>query len=108
MWCDFRPGAKDEGEFQLGIFVYWNWVRKEATFSLPDRGDNHVWSAPKNIIPRFDLPRAWTPLGAPVAAEPEDYETDLHGYIYPQKHEETGQPPGTKVRRWVTDWEVIE
>lgn len=60
---------------------------------------------PCYVQPRFDLPRAWNPDGTPVVADPEEYTVSTYSHL---TNRETSLPPGTKVRRWVSDWEEIE
>lgn len=62
----------------------------------------------EDITPRFDLPRAWNPDGTPVDADPEEYTTDGRSRVYLEGIEKVAFPPGTRVRRWVSDWEAVE
>lgn len=90
----------------------------------------------KNVTPRFDLPRAWTPAGEPVPGEWEDghvfvsydepdpwiakdtvsieglSEGGMSYYEEPPngievKLDQFGEGEG-KARRWVGEWEQVE
>lgn len=110
MWCDFYPGefVKEGQKPQLGIIADWHLNREEATILNSGDTVSRTWSAGKNVTPRFDLPRAWNPDGAPVVADPEEYTADERSRVYFEGIEKVAFPPGTKVRRWVSDWEVIK
>lgn len=109
MWCDFLPGDKDHGEPEQGILAYWSWVREEAVITFPALADTRKWAHPESVTPRYDLPRAWNPEGAPV-------EMDIETSIV-RDHPRGGmvgtfespwyvdQPPGTTMRRFVGEWE---
>ena len=127
MWCEY-PNTRD----RLGII-----------YDLDD--DNGPWIlrfdvrieilgyAAKDVIPRFDLPRAWTPDGEPVPGEWEDghvfvsydepdpwilkdtvsieglSEGGMSYYEEPPngievKLDQFGEGEG-KARRWVGEWE---
>lgn len=58
-----------------------------------------------DVTPRPNLPRAWNPGGTPVVADPEEYTADGRSRVYFEGIEKVAFPPGTKVRRWVSDWE---
>lgn len=51
------------------------------------------------------ITRAWTPDGTPVVADPEEYTVTSFSHLTDRG---ASLPPGTRVRRWVSDWEVIE
>lgn len=92
---------------RLGIFFDWLAQRNEAIILRTDNRQKVLTHLHK-LIPRFDLPRAWNPDGTPVVADPEEYTTDGRSRVYFEGIEKVAFPPGTRVRRWVSDWEEIE
>ena len=65
----------------------------------------------KNVTPRFDLPRAWTPDGEPVPMKKElgfcgtsGLETTVHKYSSGTIYVSEDTPHG-EVYRWVGEWE---
>ena len=65
----------------------------------------------KNVTPRFDLPRVWTPNGEPVPMKKErgfcgtaGLETTVHKYGSGTIYVSEDTPHG-EVYRWIGDWE---
>lgn len=104
MWCDVVQHDKPA---VLHDYFFPSPERHGAgLYSPSDR--SFFYSAAKNVTPRFDLPRAWNSDGTPVVADPEEYTADGRSRVYFEGIEKVAFPPGTKVRRWVSDWEAIE
>lgn len=107
MWCD--TGYFHTPSVYLGTSSDDNTPTQTYHYILnPQSWDEPIDQLPETITPRFDLPRAWNADGTPVDADQVEYRTDNYGYVYPQISEDTGHPPHTKVRRWVSDWEAVE
>lgn len=100
LWCDnLASAAKEPSQVVLAC------VQGDLCWVL--HTDLHgQWSCfpLDRVAPRPDLPRAWTPDGKPVEAQPQTGEVD-RGWIYHGDTERTHLPDGTTVRRFVTDWE---
>ena len=112
--ADMTPEERDEcigmwvetqafNQPRLGIFLDWLAQRNEAIILRTDNRQKFLTHLHK-LIPRFDLPRAWNPDGTPVDADPEEYTVTSYSHLAGK----TSLPPGTTVRRWVSDWEVVE
>ena len=101
MWCESKRGElriiHHYGSTLMGYCAYCITPADEAPETLP--------TSLYLLTPRLDLPRAWNPDGAPVAADPEEYTADGRSRVYFEGIEKVAFPPGTKVRRWVSDWE---
>ncbi|MDK8788786.1 hypothetical protein QP979_06520 [Corynebacterium striatum] len=127
MWCEY-PNTYD----RLGIIYALDDEDDPWILRFDVRTEILGYDA-KNIIPRFDLPRAWTPDGQPVPGEWEDghvvvsyddpdpwilkdavsieglSEGGMSYYDAPPngievKLDKFGEGEG-KARRWVGDWE---
>lgn len=61
----------------------------------------------EKVIPRFDLPRAWSPDGTPVEMDTQAETVGERGE-YEEEYNFPDVPDGTLVRRFVTEWEVVE
>ncbi|MBH5296213.1 hypothetical protein [Corynebacterium ulcerans] len=97
MWCDYDVSDDEHGtgiicadETEYGF--------NELTFEIKDPRWVGLVDAPATaVIPRPDLPRAWTPQGNPVPGE----------WVHDQDEPGTYAPRnGARAyRRFVTDWE---
>lgn len=58
----------------------------------------------QEITPLFGTLRAWKQDGTLVTADPEEYTVTSYSHLAGK----TSLPPGTTVRRWVSDWEEVE
>lgn len=112
MWCDC-----DDDDGTIHRYVFHGMRGKHAIFTTPrtvQGGGGPGWTLPvfaHLITPRFDLPRAWNSDGTPVVADPEEYGVEAAGFVQLADGggaQRTPFPPGTTVRRWVSDWEEIE
>ena len=94
MWCEY-PNTYD----RLGIIYALDDEDDPWILRFDVRTEILGYDA-KNIIPRFDLPRAWMTNGTPPAGEWE-YDT-LSG-------NEPANPTGKDIadRRFVTEWEAM-
>ncbi|PXY04631.1 hypothetical protein [Corynebacterium striatum] len=128
MWCEY-PNIYD----RLGIIYALDDENDPWILRFDVRTEILGYDA-KNIIPRFDLPRAWTPDGQPVPGEWEDghvvvsyddpdpwilkdavsieglSEGGMSYYDAPPngievKLDKFGEGEG-KARRWVGEWET--
>lgn len=96
MWCEY-PNTYD----RLGIIYGLDDENDPWILRFDVRTEILGYDA-KNIIPRFDLPRAWNPDGTPPAGEWEHAEylgdhkgmTDVYYFDGDPTH-----------RRWVGEWE---
>ena len=104
MWCDV---VRHDKPAVLHDCFFPSPGRHGAGLYSPSDG-LYFYSAAKNVTPRFDLPRAWNADGTPVVADPEEYTADGRSRVYFEGIEKVAFPPGTRVRRWVSDWEAIE
>ncbi|HHK7182605.1 hypothetical protein ACTQX1_08250 [Collinsella bouchesdurhonensis] len=104
MWCDLSIEA------WIVVSAYYSEQYKQTLVVLLDPVDGELLEGvpATAVTPRFDLPRAWTPDGTPVVADPEEYTADGRSRVYFEGIEKVAFPPGTRVRRWVSDWEEIE
>ncbi|AWB84802.1 hypothetical protein C3E79_10220 [Corynebacterium liangguodongii] len=59
----------------------------------------------EDVIPRFDLPRAWQPDGTPIRMDIQTETIGEHGE-YEDEYGFPDLPAGTIVKRHVTPWEV--
>lgn len=100
--------------FGLGILEALQEEPKEGDpfgrFMHPDRGSWHTETL-KGLTPRHDLPRAWNPDGTPPEVDQETITTQPHPRgswnNNPEKPEYFDVPPGTKMRRFVGEWEEL-
>lgn len=105
MWCDVRGFARvtpivDMWEKEVELLVYNN-----LRGNIIETYEFH------EVIPRFDLPRVWTPGGHPVAMMKETgfcgtagLETTVHKYGSGTVYVPDYTPYG-EVYRWVGEWE---
>lgn len=96
MWCEY-PNTRD----RLGIIYGLDDEHDPWILRFDVRTEILGYDA-KDVIPRFDLPRAWNPDGTPPAGEWEhaeylgDYKGMTNVYYF------DGDPTH---RRWVGEWE---
>lgn len=102
MWCDFPD--PDE-RTNLAIYVD-DSLKHQGFCELIHEGQLGRLTIPENLIPRFDLPRAWTSDGQPPEGDWEDDYTDSDG-ITLSTGEDLNVGPHQEVRRWVGEWEEI-
>ena len=100
MWCDLSIEA------WIVVSAYYSEQYKQTLVVLLDPVDGELLEGvpAAAVTPRFDLPRAWTAYGTPVVADPEEYTVTSYSHLAGK----TSLPPGTTVRRWVSDWEAVE
>lgn len=71
MWCDYDvPDGENPNLYGVGIICRDVSDADESAFAIKDPHlFGEVIAPAAYIIPRFDLPRAWTPQGDPVPGE---------------------------------------
>lgn len=67
MWVEYIPRDLKDGDFCLGVLAYYDDRYDEAEVIRPKLGGMKYLADLKNVYPRYDLPRAWTPSGHPAA-----------------------------------------
>ena len=105
MWCEV------DGQLEIlaapdGMVDYHDTA---ILHSVKRNGGGYVLA--KDVTPRFDLPRAWTPNGEPVPMKKElgfcgtaGLETTVHKYNSGTIYVSEDTPHG-EVYRWVGEWE---
>lgn len=113
MWCDHKDERYGEALAVLTNVVWEqgddNRMKQVARLYWP-REKHHSLSGEtlETVTPCLDLPRAWDPDGTPPEWEQEALTTQPHprgSWNSNPEHPEYFQvPPGTEMRRWVSEW----
>lgn len=100
MWCDFLPYPFDNEPPEPAIGIIHTIRNDEALviYAHDTHDYPHGYYETDVLAPRFDLPRAWTPDGAPV---PGSWQAGMK----PQQAPVFEQDEVATHRRYVTEWE---
>ena len=111
MWCKLTDGT-------TGILAAYDEVRtgdhpRTAVIIGPSEDGKAVLinrCEMQEITPLFGTLRAWKPDGTLITADPEEYTVDERRMVDLMDLggvQRVGYDPGTRICRWITEWEQI-